>query len=59
MTCANGFNNFQISIFSENTEPLAQLLTLERWIQTVLARITGYNMKHVKGLLKIILYLAA
>ncbi|OWK09428.1 UBR1, partial [Cervus elaphus hippelaphus] len=30
-------------ISSENTEPLAQVLTLERWIQTVLARITGEN----------------
>ncbi|KAB1277145.1 E3 ubiquitin-protein ligase UBR1 [Camelus dromedarius] len=45
-------------INSENTEVLAQHLTLARWIQTVLARITGYNMKHAKGLLKIILYLA-
>ncbi|KAB1277143.1 E3 ubiquitin-protein ligase UBR1 [Camelus dromedarius] len=36
-------------INSENTEVLAQHLTLARWIQTVLARITGYNMKHAKG----------
>uniref|UniRef100_A0A452U1Q2 E3 ubiquitin-protein ligase n=1 Tax=Ursus maritimus TaxID=29073 RepID=A0A452U1Q2_URSMA len=45
-------------INSENAEALAQLLTLAQWIQTVLARISGYNMKHAKGLLKIILYLA-
>ncbi|XP_012933891.2 E3 ubiquitin-protein ligase UBR1 isoform X2 [Heterocephalus glaber] len=36
-------------INSENAEALAQLLTLARWIQTVLARISGYNMKHAKG----------
>nr|XP_004660942.1 E3 ubiquitin-protein ligase UBR1 isoform X1 [Jaculus jaculus] len=36
-------------INSENAEALAQLLTLARWIQTVLARISGYNMKHTKG----------
>uniref|UniRef100_A0A8C0XLZ1 E3 ubiquitin-protein ligase n=1 Tax=Castor canadensis TaxID=51338 RepID=A0A8C0XLZ1_CASCN len=44
-------------INSENAEALAQLLTLAQWIQTVLARISGYNMKHTKGLLKFILYL--
>nr|XP_042132993.1 E3 ubiquitin-protein ligase UBR1 [Peromyscus maniculatus bairdii] len=36
-------------INSENAEALSQLLTLARWIQTVLARISGYNMKHAKG----------
>ncbi|XP_021495068.1 E3 ubiquitin-protein ligase UBR1 isoform X1 [Meriones unguiculatus] len=36
-------------ISSENAEALAQLLTLARWIQTVLARISGYKMKHAKG----------
>ncbi|ERE70842.1 E3 ubiquitin-protein ligase [Cricetulus griseus] len=36
-------------INSENAEALAQLLTLARWIQTVLARISGYKMKHAKG----------
>ncbi|KAH0503276.1 E3 ubiquitin-protein ligase UBR1, partial [Microtus ochrogaster] len=36
-------------INSENAEALAQLLTLARWIQTVLARISGYKMKHSKG----------
>jgi E3 ubiquitin-protein ligase UBR1 len=36
-------------INSENAEALAQLLTLAQWIQTVLARISGYNMKHTKG----------
>ncbi|XP_052039314.1 E3 ubiquitin-protein ligase UBR1 isoform X2 [Apodemus sylvaticus] len=36
-------------INSENAEALAQLLTLARWIQTVLARISGYNLKHAKG----------
>lgn len=36
-------------INSENAEALAQLLTLAQWIQTVLARISGYNMKHAKG----------
>uniref|UniRef100_A0A8C6RL83 E3 ubiquitin-protein ligase n=1 Tax=Nannospalax galili TaxID=1026970 RepID=A0A8C6RL83_NANGA len=33
----------------ENAEALAQFLTLAQWIQTVLARISGYNMKHAKG----------
>uniref|UniRef100_A0A8C7BK94 E3 ubiquitin-protein ligase n=1 Tax=Neovison vison TaxID=452646 RepID=A0A8C7BK94_NEOVI len=36
-------------ISSENTEAVGQLLTLEQWIQTVLARISGYNMKHARG----------
>ncbi|KAL1785370.1 E3 ubiquitin-protein ligase UBR1 [Sigmodon hispidus] len=36
-------------INSENAEALVQLLTLARWIQTVLARISGYNVKHAKG----------
>ncbi|KAK2500010.1 hypothetical protein MC885_010340 [Smutsia gigantea] len=36
-------------INSESAEALAQLLTLERWMQTLLARISGYNMKHAKG----------
>lgn len=47
-----------MSFFSESAEALAQLLTLARWIQTLLARISGYNMKHAKGLFKVILYLA-
>lgn len=33
-------------------------MTLARWIHTILARISGYNMKHAKGLLKITFYLA-
>ncbi|KAK1338981.1 hypothetical protein QTO34_019650 [Cnephaeus nilssonii] len=37
------------TISSENAEALAQLLTLARWIPTVLARISGYNIKHAKG----------
>ncbi|XP_036101829.1 E3 ubiquitin-protein ligase UBR1 isoform X8 [Molossus molossus] len=37
------------TINSENAEALAQLLTLARWIPTVLARISGYNIKHTKG----------
>lgn len=44
---------FKSHFFSEDAEALAQLLTLAQWIQTVLARISGYNMKHAKGLLKI------
>uniref|UniRef100_A0A2K6EIX3 E3 ubiquitin-protein ligase n=1 Tax=Propithecus coquereli TaxID=379532 RepID=A0A2K6EIX3_PROCO len=36
-------------INSENAEALAQLLPLARWIQTVLTRISGYNIRHAKG----------
>uniref|UniRef100_A0A8C4M5C4 E3 ubiquitin-protein ligase n=1 Tax=Equus asinus asinus TaxID=83772 RepID=A0A8C4M5C4_EQUAS len=33
----------------KDAEAVAQHMTLARWIHTILARISGYNMKHAKG----------
>ncbi|XP_074145507.1 E3 ubiquitin-protein ligase UBR1 isoform X1 [Sminthopsis crassicaudata] len=36
-------------INSENAEAVAQLLSLSRWIETVMAQISGYTVKNAKG----------
>uniref|UniRef100_A0A803YPZ6 E3 ubiquitin-protein ligase n=1 Tax=Meleagris gallopavo TaxID=9103 RepID=A0A803YPZ6_MELGA len=38
-------------INSEDAEAVAQILSLARWLETIIVRISGYNVKNAKGLL--------